>query len=239
MHNEIACSRPSVLVEGVLDAGDEAAHFIVINAKSGLEHLLGERRVGGEEGNGELGGTRVLAIEGGDGKSRLGFVWVELEVDEATGKYKEIASIDGLVEELVGGWLGGGGDEAHEQCALGEEEDFGSTGVHVRRVDSAGLVVDAGNGKALRVEGAEVGGADEVDSGAEVSGEVGGVAEQLGSEVEGLHGSGRLAGQAVDVEGELELLQLVGAEGHAEVLQRVLVSSADSWRQGCGQPQQQ
>ncbi|KAI5054448.1 hypothetical protein GOP47_0030654, partial [Adiantum capillus-veneris] len=226
----------SVLVEGVLDAGDEAAHFIIINAKSGLEHLLGERRIGSEEGNGELGGTRVLAIEGGDGKGRLGFFWVELEVDEATGKYEEITGIDGLVEELVGGWLGGGGDEAHEQRALGEVEDFGSTGVYVRRVDAAGLVVDAGNGKALRVEGAEVGGGDEVDSGAEVSGEVGGVAEQVGGEVRGLHGSGRLAGQAVDVEGELELLQLVGAEGHAEVLQGVLVSSANSWRQGCGQP---
>ncbi|KAI5054453.1 hypothetical protein GOP47_0030659, partial [Adiantum capillus-veneris] len=51
----------------------------------------------------------------------------------------------------------------------------------------------------MRVEGVEVGGGDQVDSGAEIFGEVGGVAEQVRGDVKGLHGSGRLARQAVDV----------------------------------------
>ena len=112
------------LHEGVLDAGDEVAHLGVIDAEGGVKHLFGEGWVGSKEGYSELGCAGVLAIEGGDGQGGLGLVGVELEVDEATGEDEEVTGVDGLVEELVGGRSG---DEAHQQRALGEEEDFGGT----------------------------------------------------------------------------------------------------------------
>ncbi|MCO5596497.1 hypothetical protein L7F22_050560 [Adiantum nelumboides] len=148
------------LREGLLDAGDEAAQLVLADAEGGLEHLLGKGWVGVEEGDGELGGAGVLAVEGGEGEGGLGLVGVKLEVDKATREDEEIAGVDGLVEELV---VWSGGDEAHEELALGEEEDLGCAGVHVGRVDAAGLVVDAGSGEALRVEATKGGGGGEVD----------------------------------------------------------------------------
>ena len=176
-----------------------------------------------------MGGAGVLAVESNDGEGGLGLVGVELEVDEATGENKEVASVDGLVEEGVVG----GGDEAYEQGALGEKEDLGGTGVHMRGVDAAGLEVDAGNGEALGVESAEGASRGQVDGRAEVSGEVTGIAQQGGGEVGGLHVGERLAGQAIEGErAQAQLLLLRGIQGHAEVLQRVRIRGTGRARGG-------
>ena len=223
------------LHEGILDAGDEAVELSIADTKGGFQNILGEGRVGGKEGSGHLGGARVLAVESGNGEGRLGLVGVELEVDKATGENKKVACIDGLVEEGVVG----GGDEAYEQGALGEEEDLSGTGVHMRGVDAPGLEVDAGNGEALGVESTEGGSRGQVDHRAEVSGEVARLAQKGGGEVGGLHIGGGLAGQAIEGErAQAKLLLFGGIQGHAEVLQRVRICGAGR-RKGGSQAHEQ
>lgn len=198
-----------------------------MDAKGRLQHLLGKRRLGCKERLGDLRGPGVLAVESGYGNGGL-IAHVELEVDEAAGENKEVAGVEGLLEEDVGG-----GDEAHEELALDNEEDLGSAGVDVGGVEAPfGSEVDASHGEALGVESREGEGRGELHGGTKLVGGVAGVAEEGGTEVCGRDLGGVLAKQAV--EGDIGVL--AGGECHTEVLERVRVRSHG---QGCKARKQQ
>ena len=129
---------------------------------NGLHHLLGGSEallqdllldaVGAEQGGRYRRHPRVLAIEPGDGERRA-LPDVELEVDESSGKHKQVALLQVRREQRV---VAVAGNEPHVQAALDEEQNLRGPRVHMRRVDAPLRPVDAHKRDALCVDAREL-----------------------------------------------------------------------------------
>lgn len=126
-------------------------HHLLGGSEALLQDLLLDTVVAEQSGR-YLGRSRILAVESGDSESRA-LSDVELEVDESTGKHKQIALLHGRRVELV---VAIAGNEPDVQAALDEEQDLSGPRVHMRRVDAPLGPVNARKRNALRVDAREL-----------------------------------------------------------------------------------
>ncbi|KAI5069748.1 hypothetical protein GOP47_0016049, partial [Adiantum capillus-veneris] len=107
--------------------------------EGGIIHIegLGEdgsRDAGAKEGGGKGNSAGGGAAEGGNGHGGFGGGGVDLEVDEALGENEEVATLQGLAEEIAGCV-----DKADHEAAVQQEEELRGAGVRVGGVLRARL----------------------------------------------------------------------------------------------------